>query len=78
MSTVHQGRGVCRGAVCDLYGMPAGLLQGGGEHGRLRGLSSKHLRGDGGVHGPEPLPELPGQVIDAGRDGPEQQASMRL
>ena len=78
MSTVHQGRGVRRGAVRELHPMPAWLLQGGGEHRRVRALPGQHLCGDGGVHGPESLPELSGQVIDAGRDRPEQQASMCL
>ena len=72
-----QRRGVRDGVVCDMLGMPARVLQGGGEHGRMRVLPGQHLCRDGGVHGPESLPELPGQIIDAsGRS--EQQASMRL
>ena len=41
-----QRRGVRDGVVCDMLGMPARVLQGGGEHGPVRGMPGKHLPRD--------------------------------
>ena len=75
---VWQGRGVHQRDVRGVHAMRARRLQGSHQHRAVRALPGKHLCRDRGLHGPEPVSELPGQVLHAGRDGSEQQASMRL
>ena len=78
VSAVWQGRGVHQLDVRDVHAVCARCLQGSHQHRAVRVLPGKHLCRDRGLDGPQPVSELPGQVFDAGRDGSEQQASMRL
>ena len=65
----YAGRGVRGFIVCDVHAVRAGPLQGGGQHGGVRGMPQGHLPRDAGGDRARQLRRMLGQVLYQRRRG---------